>query len=77
MYFVEGEFRFSAIFHKRDTFYDFLFAFLYTDALLKRGYSKRKTIAEGKHFFFQNGPFQKRAKLILTELSPLTVYYLP
>ena len=70
--------RFSAIFHRGDNFYEFLFGFLYTKFLLKRDL-KENLIAvpsgvqmesEGSKFFpFREDPF--------SELLPLKVHWFP
>ena len=64
--------RFSTILIQGRQLFDFLIALLYTKPLLERVFSKRKEFAPyGSKFFpFRKTPFQKEAKLILTELPP-------
>ena len=49
---TEHTWRFSTIFDKGDNFYDLLFAFLHTNPLWKRVFSKREEFAPiGSKFF--------------------------
>ena len=71
--------RFSTISDKGDNFCDFLFAFLYTHPLLKRGLLLKERICSPweQIFPFSVDPFSEGSKLILSELSPLKVYPFP
>ena len=70
--------RFSSIFNKGDNFCHVLFAFLHTNSLLKRVYSKRKEFAlSGSKFFpFRVDLFseERKNKLELLVLKMYTVF---
>ena len=69
---------FYSSFIKTDNFCDFLFDFLYTNPLLKRGYSKRKEFASLSKFFpFREVPFYEGIKNNLTVTSTMKVYQFP
>ena len=64
--------RFSDIFYKQDKFCDFLFAFLHTRPLLKRGLLKKERICfqgEQNAFLFKWTPFQKESNTIVIFIS--------
>ena len=76
---------FATIFHKVDNFCGFLFAFLHTARLLKKGllckegsmygkvYSVRKEFAGSKFLPYRVNTFQKGVKTILTVTDPKNV----
>ena len=66
---------FSTIFYKGDNFCDFLYTFLHTKPLLKRGLLQKERIcSQGEQILsFWSRPLFRRDKTVLTELPPLKV----